>query len=62
MLEADVVHVMAHEEVDDEAAYLEEDHVEPESDDDTAPTGAGAPSNAEGMEAPVNVRDALDLN
>lgn len=53
VLEADVVHVMAHEEVDDEAAYEDEDHVESESDDDTP----AVPNDAA---QEVHVRDVID--
>ena len=53
VVEADVVHVMAHEEVDDEAAYEEEDHVESESDNDTP----AIPNDAT-QEVPV--RDVID--
>ena len=34
VLEADVVHVVAHEEVDEEAAYMQTDHVQSDSEDD----------------------------
>lgn len=53
ILEANVVHVMAHEEVDEEAAYEEVDHMESESDDESAPT-------AEDTVPPVPVRDVID--
>ena len=62
VLEADVVHVVAHEEMDEEAAYMEEDHVEPESDDDTGPVGGAASANARDAEEPVHVRDVIDDN
>ena len=53
ILEADVVHVMAHEEDDDEAAYDDDDHFDSDSDDDVPTSPDRAPENEV-------VRDVLD--
>ena len=55
ILEADVVHVMAHEEQDDEAAYEEEDHFESDSDEDI-------PNVEAEVMTPAVVADVIDDN